>query len=324
MSAPAFSIVVPVHDGARWLRETIASVLHQTRGDWQLIVVDDGSSDDSAAVAERVGDPRVQVIRQGNAGAFAARRSGLARAQAPAIVFLDADDRLRPDALARFAAALERAPAAAVVYGDRVLADRTGQVFGAESGALLAARPSGDVLEQLLRRNFLSTSGQTCIRADALDDADEWRVDLRRMADWYLWCRLAARRPFAYCGRGAVVEYRLHASSMSRRFTAEEDAEHPHIAELEPAIAAVFALPAIQQRFPARRLAALRRRSVASAYAWKAQDLLRAGRFSASRRYLLAALRRHPAQPVDLLCLLIAVLRFHPPLIDRWVGRVSE
>lgn len=324
MSAPAFSIVVPVHDGARWLRETIASAVHQTRGDWELIVVDDGSSDDSAAVAERCGDPRVQVIRQRNAGAFAARRTGLARAAAPWIVFLDADDRLRPDALARFAEALERAPEAAVVYGDRVLADRDGQVFGTESGALLAARPSGDVLEQLLCRNFLSTSGQACLRADALGDAAEWRVDLRRMADWYLWCRIASRRRFAYCGRGPVVEYRLHASSMSRRFTAEEEAARPHIAELEPAIAAVFELPAIRQRIAPRRLAALRRRSVASAYAWKAQDLLRAGRFPASRRYLLAALRFHPAQPVDLLCLLIALLRFHPPFITRWVGRVSE
>jgi glycosyltransferase involved in cell wall biosynthesis len=285
--------------------------------------VDDGSSDDCAGVATGWGDPRVLVNRQSNAGAFAARRSGLARAQAPAIVFLDADDRLRPDALARFAAALERTPAAAVVYGDRVLADRDGHVFGAESGALLAARPSGDVLEQLLRRNFLSTSGQACIRADALDDAGEWRVDLRRMADWYLWCRLASRRPFAYCGPGPVVEYRLHASSMSRRFTAEEDAGPPDIAELEPAIAAVFSLPAIRQRIPARRLAALRRRSVASAYAWKAQDLLRARRFPASRRYLLAALRLHPLQPVDILCLLVAVMRLHPPFITRWVGRVS-
>jgi glycosyltransferase involved in cell wall biosynthesis len=317
-------MVVPVHDGARWLGETIDSVLGQTRDDWQLIVVDDGSSDDSAAIAEGFGDPRIQVIRQSNAGAFAARRSGLARALAPAIVFLDADDRLRPDALVRFGAALERAPAAAVVYGDRVLADRDGRVFGAESGALLAARPSGDVLEQLLRRNFLSTSGQACIRADALHDAAEWRVDLRRMADWYLWCRLAARRTFAYCGRGPVVEYRLHANSMSRQFTADDGAARPHIDELEPAIAAVFALPAIQQRIPARRLAALRRRSVASAYAWKAQDLLRAGRFTASRRYLLAALRLHPTQPVDLLCLLLALARFQPSFVTRWVGRVTE
>jgi glycosyltransferase involved in cell wall biosynthesis len=322
VTTPGFSIVVPVHDGARWLRETVRSVVAQTRGDWELIVVDDGSSDGSAAIAARSGDRRVQVIRQDNAGAFAARRRGLAAAHGASIVFLDADDRLRPDALERFARASTRAPEASVVYGDRVLVDDSGRSFGAERGALLAARPSGDVLEQLLRRNFLSTPGQACIRGAALGDADQWPTDLRRMSDWYLWCRLACAGTFAYCGRGAVVEYRLHASSMSRSFTAD-DPTATHIAELQPAIAAVFALPAIEARFAPGRLAALHRRSVASAYAWKAQELLRAGRFAASRRYLLAALRRYPAQPVDLLCLVLALLSFHPPLVGRWVGRVS-
>jgi glycosyltransferase involved in cell wall biosynthesis len=324
VTAQHFSVVVPVHDGALWLGETVASVTCQTHGDWELIVVDDGSSDGSASVVERISDPRVRMIRQSNAGAFAARRTGLARARGAAIVFLDADDRLRPDALARFAAVLERTPAAMVVYGDRVLADRAGRVFGVASGALLAARPSGDVLEHLLQRNFLSTPGQACIRAAALADSGEWRTDLRRMADWYLWCRLACRGAFVYCGRGPVVEYRLHGRSMSRRFTAEDDATPPHIAELEPTIEAVFALPSVRERFPGRRLAALRRQSVASAYAWKGQDLLRAGRFTASRRYLLAALHRHPAQPVDLLCLVLALLCFHPPGVGKWIGRVSE
>lgn len=322
MSAPRFTIIVPVRDGARWLGETLVSVAQQTRDDWQLVVVDDGSSDGSAAIAEQVADPRVAVVRQDHAGVFAARRSGLAHARGAAIVFLDADDRLRPDALARFATALERDPQATLVYGDRVLLDGTGRVFGAERGALLAARPSGDALEHLLRRNFLSTSGQACIRAGALRDATEWRTDLQRMADWYLWCRLASHGTFAYCGRGPVVEYRLHGRSMSRRFTATAT-ELPEITELEPAIEAVFALPAVRRRFSPRRLATLRRCSEASAYAWKAQDLLRASCFAASRRYLIQALLRHPAQPVDLLCLMLTLLHFHPPGATRWVGRIA-
>ena len=286
-------------------------------------MVDDGSTDSgSTAAIARNSDSRVRVLRQENEGAFAARRAGLATAQGEAIVFLDADDRLRADALARFDLTLERNPRAIVVYGDRVLADRGGRVFGAEGGALLAARPSGDVLAQLLERNFLSTSGQVCIRTEALRDAREWRTDLRRMADWYLWCRLASSGEFAYCGRGPVVEYRLLPTSMSRRFT-REAADRPEIDAMQPAIEAVFALPALQLRFSAHRLRVLRRRSEASAYAWKAQDLLRAGRFADSRRYLLAALRRHPGQPVDLLCLLLTFLHFHLPGTRRWVGRVS-
>jgi glycosyltransferase involved in cell wall biosynthesis len=323
MSAPRFSVVVPVRNGARWLPEALASVDRQTRADWELIVVDDGSTDDSAALARGMADARVTVIQQDNAGPLAARRRGLDRARGAAVVFLDADDRLRPDALARFARTLDRVPDAALVYGDRVLADAGGHVFGSERGALLAARPSGDVLEHLLRRNFMSTPGQACIRTHALHDAHEWRTDLRGMSDWYVWCRLASRgKPFVYCGRGPVIEYRLHGDSMSRRFT-RSDLAHADIADVEPAIAAVYALPEVQRRFTPAKLAALRRRSEASAYAWRAQELLRAGRFASSRRFLLQALRRQPAQPVDLLCLLVTLLRFHPPGTERWIGRTS-
>lgn len=323
MSTPRFSVVVPVRNGAPWLPEALASVARQTREDWELIVVDDGSTDDSAALARGVADARVTVLEQENAGPLAARRSGLARARGDAIVFLDADDRLRPGALAHFAAAFARAPHATLVYGDRVLADAGGRVFGSERGALLAARPSGDVLEQLLRRNFMSTPGQACVRRRALDDAHEWRTDLRGMSDWYVWCRLASRGgAFVYCGRGPVIEYRLHGESMSRRFTGD-DLAPAGIADVEPAIAAVYALPEVQRRFTPAKLAALRRRSEASAYAWRAQELLRAGRFTSSRRFLLQALRRQPAQPVDVLCLLVTLLRFHPPGTERWIGRIS-
>jgi glycosyltransferase involved in cell wall biosynthesis len=324
MSAPPhFSVVVPVRNGARWLPEALASVARQTREDWELIVVDDGSTDESAALARCLADARVTVLQQENAGPLAARRRGLGCARGEAVVFLDADDRLRPDALARFATAFDRAPRAAVVYGDRVLVDAEGRVFGSERGALLAARPSGDVLERLLRRNFMSTPGQACIRRHALADAAEWHTELRGMSDWYVWCRIASRGgPFAYCGRGPVIEYRLHAQSMSRRFTGSAPAT-PDIADVEPAIAAVYALPEVQSRFAPAKLAALRRSTEASAYAWRAQELLRAGRFTSSRRFLLEALRRHPAQPVDLLCLLIALLRFHPPGTARWIGRTA-
>jgi hypothetical protein len=211
-------------------------------------------------------------------------------------------------------------PRAGVAYGDRVLVDRHGRLIGSERGALLAARPSGDVLGALLARNFLSTPGQACIRVDALGDAAQWDVGLRRMSDWYPWCRIASHTAFGYIGRGPVVEYRIHKRSMSRSFTSDSVLP-PGIEELRPAIDAVFALPEVARRFPAERFARLRTRSEASAYAWKAQDLLRAGRFAESRRYLLEALRRHPTQPVDLLCLVLASLGFVPPGVRRFVGR---
>lgn len=322
MTAPRISVVVPVFDGARFVAEAVASVRTQTTPAWELVVVDDGSTDDSASCVARERDSRVRLLRQENAGVLAARAAGIAAARGESVVLLDADDRLRPDALERFGEALDRAPEADVVYGDRVLADAEGRVIGDERGALLCPRPEGDVLERLLSRNFISTPGQACIRARALADASEWPADLRRMGDWYAWCRIATRGAFRYVGRGPVVEYRLHRDGLSRRFTAGACLP-PAIDELLPAIDAVFALPGVVGRFPERRRRALRRRCEASAYAWKAQELLRAALFRESRAYLLRALRRHPAAPVDLLCLALALVGFFPPGVRRWIGQVA-
>jgi len=161
------------------------------------------------------------------------------------------------------------------------------------------------------------------------DPAAEEASDEAGQFDANVFLRIARRAErnrfgaFAYIGRGPVLEYRLHVSSMSRRFTAAR-AGTPTIEELEPAIDAVFALPGVRRRFTPRRLARLRRHSEASAYAWKAQELLRAGRLAESRRYLLRALRRHPTQTVDLLTLLLTTLGFVRHRAVRWVGRIDE
>jgi glycosyltransferase involved in cell wall biosynthesis len=99
MSYPAISVITPCYNGAMYLRQTIESVLTQTYPPLEMIVVDDGSTDDSAAIAESFGPP-VRVIRQRNAGTAAARDAGLALAQGEYIHFLDGDDLLQPDSFA--------------------------------------------------------------------------------------------------------------------------------------------------------------------------------------------------------------------------------
>lgn len=99
-----FSIVIPTHNRAYILKRPIESVLAQTASDWELIVVDDGSTDDTKAVVESFADPRIGYVRQQNAGPSAARNNGMNRAKGDIVVYLDSDDRMTQDALETMAA----------------------------------------------------------------------------------------------------------------------------------------------------------------------------------------------------------------------------
>ena len=104
---PRVSIIIPCYNSAAWLAETLASALAQTWTDREIIVIDDGSTDNSAAVARSFTARGVQLVTQANAGAAAARNAGLRLARGDYIQFLDADDLLAPDKLARQVRLLE-------------------------------------------------------------------------------------------------------------------------------------------------------------------------------------------------------------------------
>jgi glycosyltransferase involved in cell wall biosynthesis len=250
---------------------------------------------------------------------MAARRRGLDASAGDLVVFLDGDDRLRPDALARFARGFGRHPDVGAVYGDRVLMDAAGRVFGSERGALWNPRPSGDVLERLLVRPFLSTPGQICIRRATLRAVERWPRHVRRAADWVLLGQLAAMTSFAFVGRGPVVEYRMAPGSMARSLAAAGEAGID-IRETEPALDELFEAPAIVRRLAAARRVELRRRAEASAFAWKGQELLRARKWSRARAYFREALQRGSRDPRDVFALGITLIRAFPPGTRRWIG----
>jgi glycosyltransferase involved in cell wall biosynthesis len=114
---PLVSILIPCHNAARWLAATLDSALAQTWPRCEIVVVDDGSTDDSLALARRFEPRGVRVATQSNRGASAARNAALALAQGDYIQFLDADDLLAPDKIARQLAALADQPAGAIASG---------------------------------------------------------------------------------------------------------------------------------------------------------------------------------------------------------------
>lgn len=113
---PTVSIVMPCFNGAAHLPTSVGSVLKQTSEDWELIVVDDGSTDNSFEWLESRTDPRLVVVRQPNQGVSAARNAGLGMARAEYVAFLDSDDTWSPDYLERMTTALNSNPDAVLAY----------------------------------------------------------------------------------------------------------------------------------------------------------------------------------------------------------------
>ena len=110
---PHVSIVIPVYNTSRFLEECIRSVLHQDFTDWQVILIDDGSTDGSGTICDQfaANDPRIEVLHQPNQGLSVARNNGLARAQGEFVLFLDSDDFwLRQDTLTTLLDAMDRHP----------------------------------------------------------------------------------------------------------------------------------------------------------------------------------------------------------------------
>jgi glycosyltransferase involved in cell wall biosynthesis len=196
-SPPTYSVVMAAYNSAPTIGEAIASVRCQTRSDWELIVVDDGSSDGTGDVAESFGDPRVRIVRTaGNQGPAAARNRGISLAQAPLVCTLDSDDLWLPQYLETMERTLESNPTAAVACTDAwVLDQATGRVRKKSAMAFLDPPEPLPVdtetfLGELLRRNFIYNS--VAARRDALQAVGGYDERLWIGEDWELWLRLAA------------------------------------------------------------------------------------------------------------------------------------
>jgi glycosyltransferase involved in cell wall biosynthesis len=202
------SIVIPCYNQARFLGEAIESALAQTWTPVEVIVVNDGSTDGSAAVAARY---PVRLIAQRNHGLAAARNAGLRASAGEIVVFLDADDRLRPEAAAAAVAALAAAPAAMLAFGACAII--------AEDGRSLPAPPAPRVTDrfypELLRRNYIWTPAMAAWRREAFARLGAFEPRVNPAADYDLYLRCARRFPFAHHDT-IVAEYRQHGGSMSR------------------------------------------------------------------------------------------------------------
>lgn len=225
-ATPRVSVLVPAFNAAATLRETLASVQQQSFKDFEVVVVDDGSSDDSAdiAAAFAAADQRFTLIRQENAGVAAARNAALAASRGSWVAPLDADDLWHPDKLARQLRRLESAvPETVLVYSWSVDIDQSSHVV---SRRLDLDWFEGDVYAALVYTNFIGNASAPLIRRDVLLSVGGWDPGLRSCRaqgceDWLLYLQLAERGSVALAP-GFLVGYRQSTGSMSRNDTEME------------------------------------------------------------------------------------------------------
>lgn len=213
MPAPV-AIIIPCYRQAHLLGEALESCAAQQPLPAEIIVVDDGSPDDvSAAVAPYAERLPIRLIRRENGGLSAARNTGLEASQSAYLVFLDADDRLCPGAVAAGLACLAAHPSAAFVWGGYRNMDLAGQHYGAPS----LPAPGPEPLLDLLGGNVIGMHATVMYRRAPLSAAGGFAEGLRACEDWDVYLRLARRHEVA-SHRHISADYRRHAGGMSRDF----------------------------------------------------------------------------------------------------------
>ena len=209
---PRVAAVIPCYNAARHIGEAIQSILSQTCQPIDVIVVNDGSTDDLDAAIAPFRD-RITLIDQPNSGQAAARNRALAAVDATYVAFLDADDRWHPEKIARQLAVLEAQPECGLVHTGVGLIDAEGRAVR-ESPLLPppAHRASGDCLLALLSANAIVIS--SVMVRKTLIDQESFRVDVCGVEDWDMWVRLAGRTRFARIDE-PLTDYRVHGTNFS-------------------------------------------------------------------------------------------------------------
>jgi cellulose synthase/poly-beta-1,6-N-acetylglucosamine synthase-like glycosyltransferase len=218
IASPKVSIVIPAYNAMTYLPDTLASVFQQTFSDFEVLLVDDGSTDSIQTwVAQTVSDRRVRLISQPNQGLSAARNTGITHSQSEYIAFLDADDLWHPTKLAQQVQWLDAHPTVGLIYNQTAQIDSA----GTPTGRVLGSEIAGNILPQMLQRNIIDCPSSVLVRRQCFDRVGLFDRTLRSVEDWDMWIRIAAIYPVAVICK-PLVYYRQHPSNMSKNWRVME------------------------------------------------------------------------------------------------------
>lgn len=223
------SVIIPLYNKAKYIGRTMASILGQTWQDFEVIVIDDGSTDDGGAVVQACGDPRVRLIRQTNRGPGAARNHGIRLSTAPYLTFLDADDEWRPGFLERAVGALSEPDRCPVFVTNYFLGEGTETYLEHHRNLPLrghCALPTDAPPETVKACVDLFAQGAAVVRREVMDHLGGYHEGgCTYGEDAYLWLRVLLNYPLYVCeepllrlwydssvlGHGRVGAYPVHS-----------------------------------------------------------------------------------------------------------------
>ncbi len=217
---PKVSVVIPAFNAMKYLPQTVESVLQQTFIDFEVLIIDDGSSDSIRQWVNEVTDLRVKLISQENQGVSVARNTGIAAAQGEYVAFLDADDLWEQTKLEKQVRCLEDNPTVGLVHTWMAIVDWEGK----PTGRVMSSNAEGNVWKQLVERNTVACSSvmvrRCCFEVGVFSPRDVCPVDVE---DWEMWIRIAARYPFAVI-KEPLMRYRQHPNNTSKNWQSIEQA----------------------------------------------------------------------------------------------------
>ncbi len=300
---PKVSVIIPLYQSERYICETIRTVQAQTFTDFEIVVVDDGSSDRGPSLAKGMGEPRLRVVHQENRGLAGARNGGIAHAKGAYLAFLDADDHWSPEKLQRHVEQLDSDPTIGVSFSASALMDDDAKDIG------LVQRPIGTTFDviSVFCRNPVGNGSAPVIRRTTFDDIafhDEelgrlcwFDESFRQSEDIECWTRIAATTNWRFGYVDApLTRYRVNAQGLSANVEAQLSTWRRFRCKV-----AIYA-PAVEARAG----------NMAEAYQLRylARRAIRSSQFSQGLKLVTAALKLEPrillAEPMRTLSTLLA------------------
>lgn len=209
---PKVSVIIPAYNAEKFIGATLDSVIAQSFPDWEAVVVDDGSTDGTAAIVKDYAgrDSRIRYIHQENASQAMARNKGIENSTGEFIAFLDADDLWLPGKLAAQLPMFDD-PSIGLAYTEVGSVDVEGNPIHQPPPPFRR----GKVLEQLIHNNFIGCSSVMLRRSCLEDHQLRFRAGRKGVEDWDLWLRLAQRCEFDFINK-PLVRYRKYDESISQ------------------------------------------------------------------------------------------------------------